>query len=199
MNKIVPLSLLFACVALAAPVPLDEIPGVNLAGVSLEMTRAELVAVRPQAKSVVSSGNFEQFVELVPDGPAYFFEFWDGKLVHVIASPGEMPASQRAQQTQVLLNALTTRFGAPTRVAFGRIADGAAHQVAGAEFDLSSEYSHTRGLLESNEITMRVSIFKTDVEPPLEISIPFAQVLEMTRQQSPPPPPVRDFLNELLP
>jgi hypothetical protein len=122
------------------------------------------------------------------------------ELVHVMASPGEMPASQRAQQTQALLNALTTRFGAPTRVVFGRLAgDGAAHQVAGAQFDLSSEYSDTRGLLESNEVAMRVSISKTDVEPPVETSIPFTEVLKVAHRRSPPAPPVRDFLNELLP
>jgi hypothetical protein len=203
MNRIVMFSLLFACVAFGAPVPLDDIPGLNLAGVRLEMTKAELAAVRPQAATVTSHGNFEQLAELTPNGSGYLFEFKDGKLVHVLTSFARMPASQQLQQTQALLSAFTTRFGAPTRSTFGRQRRGVAYQVAGADFDLNSEYSNATVLLESNEVDMRVSIFKTDLQPPVKTRIPFAQMVNETQQHANPSatssPAIRDFLNELLP
>jgi hypothetical protein len=204
MNKTLALILLWLpCVALGTPVPLDNIPGVNLVGVRLEMTKAELLAVRPQATSVTASGNTEQLGEMVPNGPTYWFEFRDGKLIHVLASPARTPASQQSQQTRAMLQALTTRFGAPTKINFGRQRRGAALQVAGAQFDLADEYSNTKVLLESNEVSMRVSVFKTDLEPPVKTTIPFAQMSNATQQQAAatatPAPAIRDFLNELLP
>lgn len=204
MNKSLSFILmLLSQLSFGSPVPLEDIPGINLPGVWLEMTKEELVTARPQARSISISGTLEQLGEVVPNGPTYLFELRAGKLVHALASPVRVNSSQQFLNTSSVFTAFRTRFGDPSKTTFGRLRKGAAYQVTGAHFDLGGEFDETKALIEGNEVAVRVSVYKTNLEVPIELMVPFAQVANQAQRRAlpnaTPAPAIRDFINELLP
>jgi hypothetical protein len=180
---------------------LIALPGFETAQVTLGMTEAQLKAVRPAASEVLRAGNIVQIAESRAPGDTYFYEFRAGSLVCVTAARQRPAEAVQREQTAVLMQLLRTNYGEPTKAQFGRLnANAQPIRVEGAVFSYGGQQNPTGVLFESNELEWRISIFKNQLNPPVEIYVSFEQLSQaIPGGAQTPAPAIKDFVKELLP
>jgi hypothetical protein len=123
MNKLFLLISMLTATSFGAPVPLDNIPGIDLPGVQLEMTREALLARYPNAVSMAATTD-NVFGDSLPGGGTLLFEFKDNKLASLTVTRLKNSPERQAQQTRQWISDFRTQFGNPTKIEFGKLRRG---------------------------------------------------------------------------
>lgn len=165
------------CTILPAQVAeLSALPGFNLQKLNFGLTEKDFCMLYPNATKGPSDADAQQY--WVMQGSLYRLDFQSGKLSSVTASFPKMTSKEQLQQTDLINQGMTNRFGSPEVLKAAKLLPHKGVAVMNAfVYDLSAFAPKTKAILESSELELALTIVDTGLRSMNRMFFPNDQLL----------------------